>query len=256
MEPNFWIAILLAIIGACFGSFVSLVSYRLPRDEDIIRKPSRCPSCETRLGVKALVPIISWIWSGGKCYYCRIRISIRYPLIELTLAALFVGIYILNGITVASVMLMLFTVCLVTLIVTDLEFGIIPDELHWAMLPTAIVYRRATDASWGEIFFGAFMGAVVGIGLRVGYKILRGREGLGMGDVKFLIIAGLWIGVMPMLPFLFYAGLIGTLTAILWRLLGRGEVFPFGPALAISLFLCVLFPQITAVFWNPAPLLR
>ena len=71
-----------------------------------------------------------------------------------------------------------------------------------------------------------------------------------MGDVKFFVVAGFWLGAKAFLPFLFYSGILGIISAIIWRLLGRGAYFPFGPAIAVTMLLCILFPELPDGFWH------
>jgi prepilin signal peptidase PulO-like enzyme (type II secretory pathway) len=94
------------------------------------------------------------------------------------------------------------------------------------------------------------------LALHYGYKWLRKKDGLGFGDVKFLAVAGLWLGVMPMVPFLFYAGVLGIITGLVWRALGLGPVFPFGPSLAVALFICVAYPEAGNLFLHVAEQLK
>ena len=76
------------ILGAAIGSFVNVVLWRVPRHESIVRPPSHCPACDTSLRPAELVPVLSWVWLGGRCRTCRARISVRYPLVEAGFAAL------------------------------------------------------------------------------------------------------------------------------------------------------------------------
>jgi prepilin signal peptidase PulO-like enzyme (type II secretory pathway) len=236
--------------GLAFGSFVTCASYRLPLDQDIVRKPSYCPKCNVKLGFKDLWPVLSWVTSKGKCRHCAAPVSVRYPLTELATAAVFLAIYATYGLTPLSVVLALTGVTLMIMIVADLEHYIIPDQVHLALLPLALIYHYLIDTTLRDQVEGLVLGAGTGLALHYGYRWLRKKEGLGFGDVKFLAVAGLWLTLKPFIPFLFFAGLFGIVTAGLWRLLGRGELFPFGPALAASLFLCVAWPWIAALFWS------
>lgn len=76
-----------------------------------------------------------------------------------------------------------------------------------------------------------------------------------MGDVKFLAVCGVWLGVPALLPFLFFAGVFGVVTGLCWRALGNGQLFPFGPALALSMLLCVAIPEIVIIFYDPSLLI-
>ena len=80
---------LAAVLGACVGSFVNVVAWRVPRHESVVFPPSHCPSCSTPLGALELVPIVSWVVLRGRCRHCGARISARYPLVELSVALLF-----------------------------------------------------------------------------------------------------------------------------------------------------------------------
>ena len=101
-----------------------------------------------------------------------------------------------------------------------------------------------------EVTYGFLAGMGLGLALHYGYARLRKKEVLGYGDVKFLAVAGAWLTLMPFVPFLLLSGLLGIALGVCWRAFGKGEYFPFGPALALSLFLCVVFPFIVGAFWN------
>lgn len=242
--------------GLAFGSFITLVSYRLPRREDIFRRRSRCPACDTPLGMKDLVPVLSWLTQGGKCRYCESVISPRYPLIELLTGILFAWLYARYGLGAEGLLLALLGVCLLIMITTDMEYGILPDAVQIALVPLAIFYRAATNADWPDMLLGGALCLGIGLLLHYGYFFLRKCHGLGLGDVKLLAVAGLWLGVLPIVPFLFFAGVLGLLSATLWRIFIGGREFPFGPALAVSLYLCLLFPEYAAGFWNIGPLIN
>jgi prepilin signal peptidase PulO-like enzyme (type II secretory pathway) len=91
------------IIGACFGSFATMASYRIPRKEDIVKKRSYCTKCNKTIKALSLIPILSWFLQGGKCSSCHAKISIRYPLIELATSALFVISYLNFGISMNTI---------------------------------------------------------------------------------------------------------------------------------------------------------
>src|SRR5947207_15010217 len=82
-------------IGACVGSFLNVVVWRLPRDESLVTPPSHCPKCNHRLAWRDNIPIFGWLLLGGKCRYCRASIAIRYPIVELATALLFALFYVL-----------------------------------------------------------------------------------------------------------------------------------------------------------------
>ncbi len=238
--------LLVLLLGLCFGSFVTLASYRLPRGDGVVAGRSRCPSCNTTLGARDLFPVFSWLLSKGHCRYCHTGISLRYPVIELVTALLFLIVYLAHGISFASMLLMLMSTALVIMVVVDLEHMIIPDEVHLALLVLALGYHAAVGTPPAQVAGGFAVMLALGMLLHHGYYYLRGREGLGFGDVKFFTVAGIWLGLWPLLPFLLIAGLLGVMTGLLWRALGRGDIFPFAPSLASSLWICALWPEITS----------
>ena len=245
IEPFFILA-----VGLTFGSFVTLASYRLPRSEDIVIKPSRCPKCDTKLQFFDLWPVLSWVLTHGKCRHCHIPVSVRYPLTEIATASMFLLVYFCYGLTIHSALLALLWVALMVMIVVDLEHYIIPDQVHYVLLPFGLGYQLYSGTSFDDVLRGFLFGAGIGLALHYGYRHLRKKEGLGFGDVKFFAIAGIWLGFRPFIPFLFFSGIFGVITGLVWRALKKGPIFPFGPALAVALYACVAFPGIANLFWN------
>ena len=233
--------LLVIVLGLVFGSFITCVSHRLPIGEDIVKKPSYCPTCNAVLKIKDLWPFFSWVFSRGKCNHCRTKISIRYPLTELATAILFLLVYLQFGFTPQTAILCLMSVALMVMIVVDLEHFIIPDSVHVALIPLALGYHYVMGSPWDEVAIATAVMAALALFLHYGYSYLRGRVMLGFGDVKFFTIAGLWLGLWPLVPFLFLSGVFGVVLGLIWRKLGKGEVFPFGPALALSLYICVVY---------------
>jgi prepilin signal peptidase PulO-like enzyme (type II secretory pathway) len=240
--PFFEIALIVAL-GLVFGSFVTCMSYRLPRGEDVVKKPSYCPNCDTVLIFKDLWPVASWVFSRGKCNHCAAPVSIRYPLTELATAGLFLLVYLQFGLTLLTAVLCLMAVALMVMIVVDLEHYIIPDSVHVALIPLAFSYHYLIGSAWDEVAISTALMTSLALFLHYGYSAMRGRVMLGFGDVKFFAVAGLWLGLFPLVPFLFLSGVFGVVLGLVWKKLGKGEVFPFGPALALSLFVCVVFQK-------------
>ena len=243
----FFILSLTFIIGAAVGSFVTMASYRMPLQQDIVFKPSYCPSCRHALGIKDLFPVLSWVTQWGKCRYCKTPVHWRYPLIECLLGTVFTLMVFYYDISVDTGLLLLLITFLAIMIVTDLEHYIIPDTVQIGVFCTGMAWRIYNSNDLSESIAPVAVGLSIGLILHFGYIHLRKIDALGLGDVKFLAVAGTWISVTQFVPFLFVAGVIGTISGLLWRVAGKGEVFPFGPALAISLFINILFPDILQI---------
>lgn len=239
------------LLGASVGSFLTLVTYRLPRDEKIGLTRSRCPKCGTSLTVRDLFPIFSWLLSRGRCRHCKTSVHYRYPLTELACAIGSVLAVYGFGLTLEALAVMGLWWCIVAIIVTDLEHYIILDEVQIAIGLFGILFHYALQSDVGEVVKAAIAGGVIGLSLKYGFLYFRNKDGLGMGDVKFLVVAGIWLGVAAnFVPFLFLSGVLGLISGLIWRMMGHGERFPFGPALAAALLLCVVVPDAAYGFWS------
>jgi len=233
-------------IGICFGSFVTMASHRLPLGEDIVFKSSYCPQCQSPLTFFNLVPLFSWMFQRRRCSRCKSPIHFRYPLIEFSLGVTFAALVYFYGLHANTLFFAFLAMELAILIVTDLEHFIIPDFVQVMLFITGIAYRLYHADAVLEIALDIAVGLSIGLLLHYGYYYLRKKDGLGFGDVKFLAVAGAWLPLIAFVPFFFFAGLIGTVTGLLWRYKKGDAIFPFGPALACSLFINVLFPDIIA----------
>lgn len=247
-----WILYIICILlGAAIGSFISLISHRLPLDEPIGMSRSRCTSCSAVLRVRDLVPVVSWMLSRGQCRHCGMKVSARYPALELASALGACALLYAFGANALTLVYIGLWWLAVALIVTDLEHYIILDEVQIAMALLAIAHAYVIGIGWDVVLAGAVAGLAIGFALKYGFLLIARKDGLGMGDVKFLFVAGLWLAdAGAHVPFLFLSGVLGIVSALMWRLLGRGEVFPFGPALMVSLLACVFHPPIASGFWS------
>lgn len=247
--PNL-VAIWVALVGLCVGSYITMASYRLPLELETVVTPSFCPSCNHKLGMKDLFPVFSWLKNMGRCGYCAAPISVRYPIAELVTAAIFLWIYSVYGISPAGFLITGVAIGVIILVITDLEHYIIPDQIQIWLGMLGIIAVLQLNLPMVPAIIGALSGFIFGYILCVGYPLLRGIEGLGFGDVKFFAVAGIWLGWKDLVPFFILSGVLGILLALVWRGLGRGKYFPFGPALGISLLLFLVYPEMRLWFWD------
>lgn len=225
-----------ALLGLVFGSLATALSHRLPLGLPVAADRSRCPHCDTVLGVRDLLPVLSWLLSRGRCRHCGQPVSWRYPAIELLTAALFVAAWATaDGDVAAAALLALTAFALVVITVADLEAGIIPDAMVAVMIPLAIGWRWWTGGDWLDACLGSVLGVVITYGTRWAFLRWRGKDGLGLGDVKFMAVAGFYVGLTGLGWYLVLTGLIGLPFGLAWRRTGRGEAFPLGPALCAAL---------------------
>ena len=227
--------------GLVFGSFASLAGYRLPRGLGVVAGRSRCPACDATLGARDLVPVLSWAMLGGRCRHCGAAIGARYPLSEAVTALGFVLATVAFGASWPAATVAALVLGLVILTLADLDHQIIPDAVLIWLLPIGLVHRTLLGADWTDTAAGLVAAAALGIILRrVGSRLAR-REALGLGDVKLLAVAGAWLGLAALPGFLIAAGVLGAGFGLLWRRVRGDAAFPFGPALAAALFVCVLW---------------
>jgi prepilin signal peptidase PulO-like enzyme (type II secretory pathway) len=228
------------LFGACFGSFVTMASYRLPRNEDIFCKKSYCPKCKKAIKYFSLIPIFSWIFQKGRCSICGIKISIRYPLIEIITSILFLLSYFKFGISFNTIIFDLIIVTCLIMLVADFETYILPDSLQISLLilSLAFIYNNNYDIFYHTCsallyFLVMYLTALV-------VSRLKKKDALGGGDLKFITIVGLILGINEITIFLFLSGLIGVIFGLIWKKVKKNDYFPFAPAL-ISSFLLLMF---------------
>lgn len=238
------------IVGLMLGSFASALSWRIPRGQDFVKARSACPSCGHTLSVRDLVPVFSWLSTGGKCRYCKAPVSKRYPLIELATLVLCLSAAVRFGADPYTVFLMLLAPVLVAIIDIDLHYKIIPDGLNLAVAGlglTHLAYVFAFEQTGTDVFVQAGIGMVAyGAGsalLRAVFALILKKESLGLGDVKFFAASGLWLGTaVEAAPlYLMIAGASGVILALIWRRLTGEEAFPFGPCLVIGFWGALVF---------------
>lgn len=235
-----------AVLGLCMGSFLNCMAWRMTHGESVLSGRSHCTSCGHALGPLDLVPVLSWAFSRGRCRYCGEGVSWRYPATELLCAVMYVSIWLVYGFAIETVELICFASVLLVLSLTDLDTYIIPN----ATILAAIAIRALYIAAVGVLGQGDALvlarDSLVG-GLAVGVpvyllslvmdRVLR-RDSLGGGDIKLLFVAGLYFGWAQCLFLVMLACVLGlVLAAVLSR---ESRLIPFGPAIALACWLCML----------------
>ena len=237
-------SVLAVVLGAVLGSFLHCAAWRTARGESFVAGRSRCPHCSHELGPLDLVPVLSWLLLRGRCRYCGARIPARYPAAELLFAAAALACLLRFGATAEAARNLAFLGCLLFLSLTDLDAMIIPDGCLLFAAGIWAVFVPLLGMSWRDALRGIaagllFGGAMLGISLLMD-RILK-KESLGGGDIKLLAVIGLYLGFTGTLFTLLFACVLGLLLAALKR--GAGQAFPFGPAIAASAGLMLLFGE-------------
>ena len=238
------------LVGIVVGSFLNVCIWRLPREESIIRPGSHCPACSTLLGVRDLVPILSWIFLRGKCRFCGARISPRYPAVELLTGGLFFVTYLHYGPSWEMAAAMLFSAFMVAITFIDLDHQIILDGMLALLAASGFAVQLATGAVG---FWSMWLGALAGGGLLLVLAIIS-RGGMGGGDVKFAAALGFWLGWPGILLGLFIGFVSGgfiSLLLLVTGLRGRKDFIPFGPFIALGAWITLLYgKQILAWYFS------
>lgn len=229
------------LFGACFGSFITMASYRLPRKEDIFLKKSYCPKCKKRLKLKSLIPIFSWIFQKGRCSECKTKISIRYPIIEVITAFFFLLSYFKFGFSMNTIIFDLIIVVCLTMLISDLETYTLPDTLQVSLLVLSLSFICNNDCDIFYSVFSAFLYFLIIYLTALIVSKWKKKDALGGGDIKFITIAGLILGIYNLTIFLFLTGLIGVIFGLIWKKVRKNEYFPFAPALIVSYLLLLFF---------------
>jgi leader peptidase (prepilin peptidase)/N-methyltransferase len=243
------------VLGAIFGSFFNVVSYRLPRRESLVAPASHCVKCDAPIKPYDNIPVLSWLLLRGRCRSCQAPISMRYPLIEATSAGLCVAV-VLGKESAAGIVLGLALVALLMPAASiDLEHRRIPNAITLPGCLLAIGLGFALDAS-GE---PARLLAGLGAGGALLAVALISPRGMGMGDVKLATMIGLFLG-KAVIPAVLVALLAGTIVGavVIARVgvrAGRKTAVPFGPFLAFGAIVS-LFAGDQLVNWYSTSVLR
>lgn len=211
------ITVFFFLLGIVVGSFLNVCITRIPEEVSIVSPGSRCPKCGTPIKPYDNVPVLGWLWLRGKCRACREPISAMYPLIELVTGLLFVAAYLEFGITQTTVKWLFFTCLILILTVTDLRVRMLPDVVNWPGFAAGLMFSGFVPPDRGFAGFlvwrflqirmpgfaagvldgilGAAFGSFLLWGLAAMYKVVRGHEGMGMGDVKMMAMVGAFLGL-------------------------------------------------------------
>jgi leader peptidase (prepilin peptidase)/N-methyltransferase len=261
-----------ALLGLAFGSFLNVCLSRWPRDESIVHPRSHCRACGRTLAWWENIPLLSWIMLRGRCRTCRTSIGVRYPLVEAAVAALWALLVWYSNLDVFAADLpanlralnIAATLCglgffwlLVALAVLDAEHLWLPDFLTYPGIAIGIALKvlfeqcgyhfDTASRPWRTLLISvasAAAAAAIILIVRWLYRLLRRREGLGLGDAKLMALLAAWLGLPLALVALFLGVVLGALAAIALLLTrprhAQANPSPWSAAkLPLGTFLCV-----------------
>lgn len=247
-----------AIAGLLVGSFANVVIHRVPKRESVISPRSRCPGCETELGFRENIPVLSYLWQRGRCRHCRMRISLRYPGVEILTAGLFaLAAATLPRATDLIAYLPLVWV-LVVLSFIDLDHKLLPDRIVFpASGALVVLFGVAAIAGAGLGTWGRALGAgAAALGALLVIHLIS-PAGMAFGDVKFSFMLGLALGYLDrgwprvLAGFLgaFILGSVVGVTMVAFGKAGRKTQIPFGPFLAAGTLIAVFWGDTLISWW-------
>jgi leader peptidase (prepilin peptidase)/N-methyltransferase len=233
--------ILIFFIGLCIGSFLNVCIYRLPRENISVNHPKRsmCPQCSTQLHYWENIPLISYVFLMGKCRTCKSPIPIRYPVVELISAFFALATSLKYGWTFSGLIYYMLLSSLVVITFVDLDYQIIPNIIS---LPGIVLGFLASfflpEISYTDSLMGILVGGGLFYSIAYIFMVIRGIEGMGMGDMKLLAMLGAFLGLKGVVFIIFISSVLGTITGIMVMVHTRSFSFklkiPYGPFLSIA----------------------
>lgn len=226
------IAIVVFIFGAMIGSFLNVVIYRIPKGESIVFPASKCQSCQTPLKWYHNIPVFSWIVLGGKCGFCKEKISVQYPVVEFLTGIIFVALYFKLGLVWYLPFIAASFAALFALVMIDFKYMAVPDNVNFAALIFALVQPEFLMAL---LYASIAAGGLYLIGLLS--SLIARKQAMGGADVIVAGTMGALLGFPNFFVALFLSALLAMIPALIWRDKG----VPFVPFLALATFIVYLY---------------
>jgi leader peptidase (prepilin peptidase)/N-methyltransferase len=249
------------VLGLLIGSFLNVVIYRMPKmleqqwaaeyaefaGDAAEEKPtfnlmlprSHCQQCGHQIRWYENIPVLSYLFLKGKCSACQTSISIRYPLVELAVGALFVFCIWHWGFTATGLAWCGFSAAILTLALIDWDTTLLPDDITLPLLWMGLVLSalKVTATPLDSAVWGATAGYLSLWMIYWAFKLITGKEGMGYGDFKLFAALGAWFGWQALVPMILMASVFGALIGIALKFssqLREGGYVPFGPFLGIA----------------------
>lgn len=239
------VQLLIFLFGLIFGSFFNVVGLRVPENVSIVKPRSGCPTCGHTLTPLELIPVLSYVFQGGKCRNCHARISLLYPIVELSTGLLFVAAPYLLGWSYELIIAWTLISLLVIIFVSDITYMLIPNKI---LLFFAVVFLFLRLLIPLTPWWGGVAGALIGFAIPLLIAIVS-KGGMGGGDIKLFGLIGLVLGVKGVLLAFIFSTFYGAIIGIIGMLLGlvqRKKPIPFGPFIVLG--------TLTAYFFGDAML--
>ncbi len=263
------------LLGLMIGSFLNVVIYRLPKmmerewhnnclelqgkevpaqDKLSLSFPrSACPKCNHQISALENIPVVSYLFLGGKCKGCKTKISMRYPLVE-ALTGVLLGLVAYEfGYSTTTIFAWIFTLAMITLTFIDFDTQLLPDDITLPLLWLGLLFNlNGGFADLKSAVIGAAVGYLILWSVYWLFKLVTGKEGMGYGDFKLLAAIGAWFGWQLIPAVILLSSVLGATIGI-GLILMRGKTgntaIPFGPFLALGGIAALFFGQQLASFY-------
>jgi leader peptidase (prepilin peptidase) / N-methyltransferase len=247
MDPIVFIIIF--VLGLLIGSFNNVLIHRILLNQSIVKPGSQCPKCQSKLKFYDNIPVLSYLILRGKCRNCKNKISIRYPLVELLTPLLFVLAYAMFGLELYLAFALIFINIGIIIVFIDIDHKIIPDRfiitlLIIGILHIAINYGLDSRFDIGYYIFGGIIGFMSLYIIRIFGELIYKREALGLGDVKLLGVAGLFLGWAHVFLIIILSFVAGAFIELILMRLGirdKKDEIAFGPYLIMAMLVALFF---------------
>ncbi|TDG15069.1 prepilin peptidase [Seongchinamella unica] len=279
LNQHSWLLYLcLLSLGLVVGSFLNVVIHRLPimmesrwrrdccelleleqeKQEQALGLAfpnSHCPGCKAPIRAWQNIPVLSYLLLRGRCANCGIRISLRYPLVELLTGLLTLSLAWFYPASPALLGAILFTWALIALTMIDIDHQLLPDDITLPLLWLGLLFNIfGTFADLGDAVIGAMAGYLVLWSIYWLFKLLTGKEGMGYGDFKLLAALGAWLGWQALPLIILLSSLVGAVVGIglmVAKKRGRDIPIPFGPYLAAAGWIAMLWGEsLTSAYFS------
>ncbi len=235
------------ILGTIMGSFYNVVGYRLPKGISLLKPPSHCPNCNKRLTPIELIPIISYLIQLAKCKNCKKPIPIFYPIFEFLTGMLFSISFLFFGMSLELLVSLTFVSVILVLVISDIKYMIIPDELLLFGGVMLFMIRIAIGSNLLSLMIDAIVPFIVLLLVKLLGDFLFKKESLGGGDIKLMVLFGIVIGWELAILSVFMASFIALPISLIILKIHKTNIIPFGPFLGLSA-LIIYLSQID-IYW-------
>jgi len=251
------------VFGAIVGSFLNVCIHRMPQGESVVWPHSHCPRCKKKIPGYDNIPFLSFIFLKGRCRFCKERISLRYPLVELITATMFVVLFRRYALTYEFFIFVVFLCSLVIATFVDIQHRIIPDEVSIGGMILGLIFNAVKGINIKPLSYGfgplfnSFLGMLTGAAIiyvtrflfdTVYFKILKKpavsgeTTCMGDGDIILLAMIGAFLGWQAALLTFFIAPFLGIVAGVINLIVKKDHLIPYGPFLSLA--------ALISLFWS------